>query len=323
MAPPIPPQSVYTWVQKMNNSAALCLQIRQYERAIKTLAKALQLSRSYIEQLNNNNSNGDDQSQTPCCGCHLCSFDGCIHYSEDHIRNCNIHRSLRTMDSRGSISDNKREETIRKRFLQRRQERRNIHGIDSSHDSHKNNAFLYHRLIQVPDISDHNCHEIQSKQIVTLSVICIFNLAVVCHIRAMDAKKNNGASKAISTDLRKALQLYEVAYKALDKQHDSSEFTARTSVQFKLILCNNLSHVHNLCGNRSQYERYLREVLSVTMSLVDSKRPWNTTSNNSLGNAQGNEQDCAQGDCNKVIDLEGFLDNAAPLLTENVCANAA
>jgi hypothetical protein len=73
-------------------------------------------------------------------------------------------------------------------------------------------------------------------------------------------------------------------------------------------LCNNLSQIHNLTGNRGQHERYLREVLSTTMSLIDSNRPWNN-------NKQSRSLKC--------IDLEGFLANAAPLMTEAMCADAA
>ncbi len=314
-------QTIYSWVQKMNNSAALCLEIGQHERAIKSLAKALQISRSYIKGSANNDEANNVTSGV--CKCQFLSLDQCIHYSEDYIRNCSIHRKLRTIDSRGSISDNRSEETIRRRFLQRRQDRRNRMG---SEKNVKNQVFLYQELIQVPDLSNHpnSNHYIHSKQIMVLSLISVFNLAVVCHLRAMDQIGKMGLNHQANTDLLKALKLYEVAYNALAKQNDvSDESTRSSSIQFKLILCNNLSHVHRLTGNQSEYERYLREVLSVTMSLVDSNnRPWNNSSENNISSSE-DAQNNFQRRQPKCIDLEGFLANAAPLLTENVCADAA
>ncbi len=305
MNPPVSSQTIYTWVQKMNNSAALCLQIGQYERAIKSIAKALQLSRSHIE-----GSSSSDQEMSDSMPTQLLSLDDCIHYSECYFKSCNIHRKLRTTDSRGHISDNRSEETIRKRFLERRQERRNKLGSQyQSSDSH----FVYQQLIQVPDLAKESADH--SRQLMVLSLVSIFNLAVVCHLRAI----NERASKSCqaSTDLTKALQLYEVASQGLQKH--SVEEAARSSIQFKLVLCNNLSHVHYLMGNESQQTAYLQEVLSVAMSLVDSNRPWNygddvTSTERSTDFAQNR---------NKCIDLDGFLANAAPLLTERNCADAA
>jgi hypothetical protein len=212
----------------------------------------------------------------------------------------------------------------------------------------KNGDFFYRRLIQVPCLSLHECYDsdneiIGIRQIVTLSLVSIFNLAVVCHLKAMDQQYQAAAHNTTNKELEKALGLYEVAYKALQNQCNSANCaiplaeaseTTRKSVQFRLVLCNNLSHAHNLAGHRAQHERYLREVLSTTMSLVDSHRPWNNTTNNrshhhnnindhrrhSTGNILLGGTCMNEGCC---IDLEGFLANAAPLMTEANCADAA
>lgn len=290
----------------MNNSAALCLQIGQYERAIKSIAKALQLSRSHIEGSSSSGQEMSDSAQTQ-----LLSLDDCIHYTECYFKSCNIHRKLRTTDSRGHISDNRSEETIRKRFLQRRQERRNKLGSQSqSSDS----QYVYQQLIQIPDLANGSDH---ATQLMVLSLVSIFNLAVVCHLRAMNERASkNCNSRQANTDLTKALQLYEVAFQGL-KKHCLEE-SARCSIQFKLVLCNNLSHVHFLMGNESQHTAYLQEVLSVAMSLVDSYRP---SSYADVVTSTESSTEFTQR--RKCIDLDGFLANAAPLLTERVCADAA
>ena len=148
------------------------------------------------------------------------------------------------------ITDNHREETIRKRFLQRRQERRNSKELDSEQDN-STNDFFYRSLIQVP--TEPQCQSIGIQQITTLSLISIFNLAVVCHLKGIESTKKTTSNTTTadvtmspvtqpspSIDLHKALKLYEVAYRALDKH------SGRSSSQFKLILCNNLAHVHGL-----------------------------------------------------------------------------
>merc|ERR1712194_363936 len=118
--------------------------------------------------------------------------------------------------------------------------RRNRTGIENATPAA---PFLYRQLIQVPDLSFNECNEdVHSRQIMVLSLISIFNLAVVCHLRAMNeiSKSTTGLlNRQATTDLTKALKLYEVALKALEKQNGVMEDSSRSSVQFKLIVCNN------------------------------------------------------------------------------------
>jgi len=296
---------VYAYVRKIINSAALCVEIEEYERAITSLGKALQILKAFIE-----GSRSETEKENDCYNCnHLSSLDECIRFSEGQHRNSHIHRTLRSMTGvRGASADNLREETIRKRFIHRRQHR----CAESS--GHRSSNFFHRRLIQVPPLSDHPCSSICLQQIINLSLISIFNHAVVCHIRAMDhtsyrsRDKSRGLSRQ-AINLQKALNLYEIVYSALQKRAE----TRKTSVQFGLILCNNLSHAHNLVGNRNKHERYLREVLSAIMSLVDSNQ------RNNQGVEESDKRRCNPW----CIDLEGFMDNAFPLMTEVVCAGAA
>mmetsp|Transcript_16934 Transcript_16934/g.34850 ORF Transcript_16934/g.34850 Transcript_16934/m.34850 type:complete len:185 (+) Transcript_16934:111-665(+) len=62
----------HRFAQKLNNSAALCIEIGHYDRAIFSLTKALRLSRQQ-----------SDESLVSGCACHQCSLDGCIAYSEN------------------------------------------------------------------------------------------------------------------------------------------------------------------------------------------------------------------------------------------------
>ena len=65
------------FAQKLNNSAVLCIEIGQYDRAIASLAKALRLSEFH----------SDDRMEDACL-CQDCTLDGCISYSEDNTPSC-------------------------------------------------------------------------------------------------------------------------------------------------------------------------------------------------------------------------------------------
>eukprot|EP00751_Fragilariopsis_kerguelensis_P007966 CAMPEP_0170799246 /NCGR_PEP_ID=MMETSP0733-20121128/26910_1 /TAXON_ID=186038 /ORGANISM="Fragilariopsis kerguelensis, Strain L26-C5" /LENGTH=238 /DNA_ID=CAMNT_0011150899 /DNA_START=487 /DNA_END=1199 /DNA_ORIENTATION=+ len=109
----------HLYAQKLNNSAAICIEIGLYDRAISSLSKALKLSeqeveedeqeqeepaegqeRNQEEQGKNQENNDDDddvimedeaededeqdedESMTMVCLCYHCTVDGCIEYSE-------------------------------------------------------------------------------------------------------------------------------------------------------------------------------------------------------------------------------------------------
>ena len=74
------PKSVQAnlFAQKLNNSAVLCIEIGQYDRAIAMLAKALRLSELH----------SDDRMEDTACLCQDCTLDGCISYSEDNTPSC-------------------------------------------------------------------------------------------------------------------------------------------------------------------------------------------------------------------------------------------
>lgn len=182
--------------------------------------------------------------------------------------------------------------------------------------------FLYQQLIEVPPLSGHECcHGVNMGHITTLSLICIFNLAVVHHLRAPEGFHRQPTRLPSKTnppnDLEKALKLYDVAHKYLEKHIYLNR--SRNSVEFRLVLSNNLSHIHNVLGHKFEHEHYLREVLSTTMSLIDSQRNWSNTDDDSSSSLQAN----TNRQKNKCIDLEGFLANAAPLFSKSVCADAA
>jgi hypothetical protein len=172
----------------------------------------------------------------------------------------------------------------------RRKDRHELHHTkDGSDDAVCRGFIVYRQLIRVPYLSIRNNkdHNIGSS---LLSIITIFNLAMVMHLRVIsNAKNNTNNDDNNRATIEKTLQLYEVAYNALEKykkdNNDRSSSTTsmttmnETSIQFKMILCNSLSHIHRLAGNHSKHEQYLRELLSTVMCVIDSKKSRTTNGN--------------------------------------------
>ena len=65
----------HLYAQQLNNSAALCIEIGYYGRAISSLQKALELNKTQNSNTNNKNSE--------VCKCYQCTLDGCIEFSEN------------------------------------------------------------------------------------------------------------------------------------------------------------------------------------------------------------------------------------------------
>eukprot|EP00536_Pseudo-nitzschia_multiseries_P014691 jgi/Psemu1/39777/gm1.39777_g len=376
-------ETAYTFVQRMNDSAALCVEIGEYDRAIASLTKALRISRSRLEgtqeRCDPEESSVVAEEEGESCRCHRCSLDGCIQFSEHR------HQTLPSFLSRnaddvhnrsGIFADNRRESSMHRRFLLRRRQHhrarlqeeleslnRNNSSYDSVNDRSGRNgpsllharekslrasianhpAFrdevaidrndwqqrgdkfeVYQEFIRVPTRSAHNkCHTIGSLAMVTVSLITLFNLAMVHHLQviryaATARGKNNTHSHTgnYRATIEKTLKLYQVVYNALEKHKQEQQYngntpTSETCLQFQMILCNNLSHVHKLTGNEFQHETYLRELLSTLMSVMDYKARRNLSG-----------QEYSEGE-RRFLNLEGFVANTVPLISNVQCASAA
>jgi hypothetical protein len=85
----------HLYAQKLNNSACMCIEIGQYDRAILFLAKALRISEQQQQDNTTTTTNGDDDvimsngkgaeyDESQICSCYNCTVDGCIEFSENN-----------------------------------------------------------------------------------------------------------------------------------------------------------------------------------------------------------------------------------------------
>ena len=91
----------------------------------------------------------------------------------------------------------------------------------------------------------------------SLSLICMFNLAI-CHHRSAIARNMDVNS------LRKALQMYEIAY-AIQMQEGIDMTLTPT-----MIIMSNVGHIHKILGNKDNSMQCFQHLLSTIMFLVEA-----------------------------------------------------
>jgi hypothetical protein len=226
-------QQCHLYAQKLNNRAALCIEIGHYDRAIASLAKALRLSSSAG---NNNNSNNSDQHQhqhqqyqhqehvqvvQPVCHCNCCSLDGCIAYSEsisatEELTQQMAMKNITTRSSStstGTGTDCSSTSSFlsqhNKSFLSQQQQQQHNNNNDNNNDSNSDLdynsllsddtiygcGYIYRRPIRITSRTIQEGHNMGS----TLFLIITFNLALAHHLSAVSAAVNNGSNSNSNT----------------------------------------------------------------------------------------------------------------------------
>lgn len=342
--------SSHHFAQQLNNSAALCIEIGNYSRAITSLQKALELNKSPKK-------GWKDRGQQ-VCKCYQCTLDACIDFSEStpseattafhghKFSQNNKKRRKICLSCKGhsafwkppahtqqqqSLSRDKdditdeRNASVQSSTDALRPSRPQIHQEvrDGNCDNDINSGgYIYRRPIRI------RCegHAMGS----TLYLIMTFNLALAHHLQTVRTYANNIEGRA--KEVNRTLVLYELTYKwqlkllcARDKSNASSKnsstrreqspppCTAVTSIRFNMMIRNNLSQIHRLVGNHSKHKRCLEHLLSTVMVVTEYKS--RTSLNRVVSN---NTKDP------RHMELDGFLQNTTALiLREGHCANAA
>jgi hypothetical protein len=173
-----PSQDIYPrqlLAQKLNNRAAHCIEIGQYQQATSNLVKALKLceesSRQFEEEDDDTSSMDVDHSPCPC---RLCSLDHCMTYSQ---------RVSQQAESSMSDSD----------------------GINKKIDNNSTGGgYVYQQPIRVSPQTMEEGHSMGN----VLSLMLTFNLALTHHLEALASTQAMSRSK-----LQRVLRLYELAYR--------------------------------------------------------------------------------------------------------------
>ncbi len=296
---PLSMNQCHLYAQKLNNSAALCIEIGQYDRAILSLTKALRLSREQT-----------DESMLCTCRCRDCSLDGCIAYSE----------SSPPVSKTTFITDE---------------------------GSSGCRSFVYRRPIRVPPqpiLENHNMGR-------SLFLMVTFNLGLAHHLSAMVTSPMTNpviSSEEITTNqpqeqdqeqrkpsnntklIKKALQLYELsnnwhsritASRPL-RVYDCGANGGVSSIRFRMILSNNMSHAHCLSSNDTKCRQCLENLLSTVMVAVEYQARTKHNSSSLRDDSESSSSSSYDEDLT-TRNVEGFLMNASRLFLNGMCADAA
>ena len=160
----------------------------------------------------------------------------------------------------------------------------------TSSDNDASCGFVY----QQPIVVTPQAVEFEQYMGMALPLIITFNLALAHHLCAIQNKEIE--SKSDSMD--KLLKLYECAYR-MQIQDEDDELVH--SIQFTMIISNNLSQIHRAANNHAKHLRCLQHLLSTVMFVVDGQ----------------------QSSGKSGLDMDGFLQNASSLILQEQCASAA
>jgi hypothetical protein len=333
--------------QTLNNSASLCIESGQYNKAIsflaETLPEALHLLRQHHVQYQQNNTNSDKSSATATvakvCRYQCCSLDGCIAYSEDaslvQVKQQEVAPSIKD----GNISHKSQMKNSTKIIAATIAAA--TYSFESSNENRSKEGeeegkYIHRKPIHVTPNSLHGGHNMGS----TLSLIVAFNLALALQLKAADTRTISNINTNTNETLRTSMCFYEIAYKWQAE-------LVQPSLRFNLILCNNLGQIHRMEQNHLKHEQCLQHLLSMLMYVIDCERTNNTaslttttTTTRNTSNTIDDDEEHQDGNhynqqdllsslssmrlSRSFMDLDGFLQNTVPIiLKKKECANAA
>lgn len=309
-----PMNSLNILSQKLNNSAALCIEVGQYDRAIFSLQRALRLSEKHTSQMKSASSKPVTVSSY--------TLDGCIAFSDANSLFSKTGgkspratvREVNEASTSTSVVRNENNNKRRKIEVPEKESKLDSNTADSNksvanfEDTNSNNYYVFSRPIRVPRQGD----EMGS----VLFLIILFNLALAHHLKASTDMSSKGSAKAIE----KSLMLYQLVLnywsklqQRMEESYDTSSMTIGnktnhySSIWFRMILHNNLAQIYNWTQKTAKGNDCLKDLLSTVMVATDQ----------SILHGKGN---LPKG---FVRDMEGFLANTAALTIHERCAEAA
>ena len=200
--------------------------------------------------------------------------------------------------------------------------------------------YVFRHALRVHPKSIQNGHNMG----VTLSLMIIFNLALAHHLMGIDSQQlqqqqQQSPSNEEDMDgklLKKALQLYELAYQLhVDEQQLAAAAAACTPpspldpqtqqqqrmgmLRFTMIVSNNLGEIHRVSHNTVKHRMCLQHLLSTIMYMVDG----HFLEQQPSGGSRSSSSSTARNPAMSQEELDGFLRNTSPLMLKDICASAA
>ena len=267
-----------------------------FNESIALLMKAFKLTEHDISMNNNIHSN----DMVPCI-CEFCCLDSCLTTNNSSHERNNKNLIVNSVVLSGSGTTHLGEK--------QQQQQQHDHDYDSSSSSSDDDdddddddtgGFVYQQLLFITNQSIEEHHYMG----VTLSIVILFNLALVHHLKAIsmieEEKEDNNneietttsSYSLIMTELYIATKLYELSYELQCKEHvridtmpvsnnnvsNNNNYVNNmnkqhlTNLRFLIIITNNLGEIHRVIGNQKKYTMCLQHLLSCIMYIVDNNR---------------------------------------------------
>jgi len=290
MASSAAPAGPHFYAQQMNNSAASCIEIGLYDRAVTSLKRALRLSKA------------QQPSRNTLCECYQCTLDGCIVRSEELASSSSSSMPIPHIPSG---EDGEREG----------ENEGEDEGEAASSGGQHGNGYIHKTPIKV------KCQGHTMGPALYLAIT--FNLALTNHLIALTHRNN---PRERNKHAGKAKELYKLTYEMQsnllthERQKDPSTISlpfiaSLRSIRFELILLNNTSQVFGLLTDQAnEQDDYLQKLQSTMMIVVDHHVQ-------TVGTDRGNRDTSA----NRLwrIDLGCYLENIAHLVLEPAYTSGA
>lgn len=222
----------YANVQELNQRAALSLEIGQYDKAISTLKKTLQLWKE--RDLTDENSGAVNEA----CMCLKCSANGwiCSGNGGEYIDESSVSRPV-----------GHRSPAV---------------GSDIEYRTGFDCGYMYQKLVRIPC---RNCFGSQNMGS-AVALIIIFNLAIAHHI---SSSRSNSWPKMKRT--LQLYQLANDCLNRYIIDTHSYSASNEMYMMFQMILLNNLSHLHSFMGDYSKSRQCIERLIPIIMCVVDDK----------------------------------------------------
>jgi len=233
---PFIPQ-LYAHAQELNLSAALFLKNYQYDKAIATLTRTLQLWKK----------------------CHTTerNAEGCLcqRYNPNSSQTNNYDTEMSTIPTSHQQQCTSKQVGIEELVEQLPED-------PSSWDC----GYIYPKLMQIPCRTRFGNHNVNSAVV----LITVFNLAIVHHLQA--SRMNSRPLMAKTLRLYQ-LATHSLDSYVTDTHNSCGYYVGdnQTVLLFQMILLNNLSHLHMLMGDPSQSHRCTEQLIPLLMFVVEDE----------------------------------------------------
>lgn len=278
--------------QRLNNSAALCIETGHYDRAVASLVEALKLS-------DHSTASAACDCTVIICQCRSCSLDECIVFSETTPllpQQGHIQGGTECVDDGDNDDDG---------YTHRRPIRVTPRSLQEGHDMGVTLSLIITFNIAL-------AHHLSAVSEATISrdkmrkILQLYELAYKWQIELDQSSSSSIAALSRQQHDDEDRNTYLRIVNQHTHHHHIVESSMVTSLRFNMIICNNLSQIHRLVNNTTKSNRCLQHLLSAVMFVVD------TTATNGVDAGQ-----------QRTMELDGYLLNATPLILQGQSAGAA